>query len=250
MSVSIREIASGVRDYLMWPDHRRVPQFTVLLRIQDKSDAQRQALNITNRNWFLSRFTLDVDSSTDEYPITATAFGRPVQCLTIDESDPNHVERDVEIVTVQNRDLFYSGTKQSLGSYTSPHVASCISIFREDNQWKAKVTPQHTLPASYVLWFQPDRPTPAGLNDNFPLLDSFINLLKVDVALSLLPNIMQMDDKGNVLNGAQVTMAERRLMSDKMEYGKLFDTYKQIAVNQQTGGRRGWADDEGFDLYW
>lgn len=250
MPVSIREIASGVRDYLMWPDHRRVPQFTVLLRLQDKSDHYRNAFNIVNRGWFLSRTQLDFDSSTDEVPITATAFGRAVQCLTIDESDPNHVERDVEIVAVQNRDLFYSGTKQSIGSYTTPHVASCISIFKEASQWKVKVTPQHTLPASYVLWFQPDR-MPKGLNDNFDLLDSFINLLKVDTALSLLARILIMDDKGNVLNGDQVALVERRLLDDRAQYLAQFNLTKQLAVNEQTGSRRGWASDEGgYDLWW
>lgn len=259
MSVSIREIVSGVRDYLNWPDYQRLPQFTVLQRIQDKSDYYRQSFNLTNRGWFLSRFDLPVDASTDEFTITAPAFGRPVMCLTKDDSDPNHIEREVEIVQVQNRDLFYTGTKQSIGSYTLPHVAACISFFNDvDRGWLIKVTPQHTQAATYAVWYQPDRPAGVSLNDNYPLMESFINLLKVDVALSLLGKLAITDSKGIVTNAGQLSLLERGLMRDMYGdpntpgsgYLALFNKTKEMPVNEQTGGRRGWASESDYEVFW
>lgn len=249
MPITISEIVTGVRDYLLLPDYATLSKSTLLLRIDDKQAYYQTSLKIANRNWFVNRTTIYVDPSRDEYSINADSFGRPFQCLTKDDTDPNHIERDVEIVTLQNRDLYYQGTKQGSTSFSYPHVAACMSFFNENGQWKVKVTPQHTQAATYEVWYSPDKGLPPVLADNLQLVDSFANLFKVDVALSCLPNLVKMDDKGNVLNGGQLTMLERRLMDDRNRYEAQFNVYRTMVFQEQTGPRRGFAEDAGYEQF-
>lgn len=248
--ISIAEIQTGIRDYLLYPDYARLPKSTVLLRIHDKADYYRTALSIVNRGWLVDRWNLNVDTARTEFPVTASNWGRPFLAVTKDDADPNFIEREVEIVAVQNRDLFYQGARQGSVIFAAPHVASCLAFFNDADQgWRALVTPQHTQNAQYQVWFTPDRPMPPVLADNFNLIESFVNLFKVDVALSCLPNILIIDDDGNVTNAAQVAMVERRLTADFALYKQQFDIYKQFAFNDQTGQRRGWADNSDSETY-
>lgn len=251
MSISINEIVNGVRDYLLRPDYETLPKYAVLSRLHHKLDHYSSRLKITNRGWLVGRWNLNVDTERDEYTVSASNFGRPFSCLTKDDTDANHVEREVEIVVVQNRDLYYQGTKQGVASFVQPHVAACVSFYRDASRgWLAKITPIHSQPATYEVWYIPDRPLPPVLADNLKLVDAFVNLYTVDVALSLLPNIIKTDDKGNVTNAGQISMIERRCNADKADYLQLFNTYAQSTVVEQTGPRRGWGGEDSDTVYW
>lgn len=242
---SIKNVVQGIRSNLLYPDYKKVPNHLILDRLQDRFAYYLTALNIVNENWFLTRYPLTVTPNTDEFPIDIPIGSKPVLCVTVDNADPFHVEREVEILTVQNRDLYYIGPKQGLSSATFPHVATSIAFFydQDNGQRIAKVTPQHTMVATYMIWLQPDVFAPPRLADNFPLLENFLNLTKTDVALSLTPALLEEDGS----NAIKVGKIESRLQADFNRFDSQFTVYKQMAFNEQAGTRRGWATDSSGD---
>ncbi len=240
MGIPIKSILAGVRSYLGFPDYANLPNHMIMERLYDRLDYLRTLLNLTNQNFFLSRTRIDVDSSTDEYLLNFNVGpGRPVLCHTIDDSNPQHVTREVQIVNVQDNDLYYIGPKQGAGMTYAPHVAQTMNIFYDLDAgfWKVKVVPQHLSSASYQLWIQPDRPTPPTLTANFPLMENFIGLVKVSTALSCLPMLI----KGSDPNA--LAFIERRLMADEARYQSAFDVYKTMAHLEELGSKRGFATD-------
>jgi hypothetical protein len=238
MTDSIKNIIAGVRDYVGNPDYGRLSNPSVLNRLNDKFDLYRAQLNLSKTN-------LTFGSGSDETVVNAPAWGRPVLVATKDDSDPNHQSIEIPIVTVQDRDLYYQGSKTGVSGSVSPHVATSIAFFKSNGQVRAKCTPQHSQSATYELWYQPDRPTPPRLADNYPLLEAFQNLIKVDTALSCLPKLMILKD-GVATNAAELAFYERRLQSDKADYLHTFNQYKNQSHMEQAGmrGAGGWGDDE------
>lgn len=245
MSVTLKQIIEGVRSYLGYPPYGRLPNHLILSRLADKTAYYLTALNMTNEGWFLIRHPLTITPNKSDFQFDVD--GRPVLAVTVDDTDPMHVEREVEIVTVQDRDLYYVGPKQGMSSGAFPHVASSFTVFFDEDQGQRtiRVTPQHTQTAKYLIWLQPDTFAPPRLADNFPLMECFANLVKVDTALSLLPQAFTGE------NGDSIVLYERRLTADFGRYDAQFQAYKQISVNEQTGPRRGWASDsDGEYLGW
>lgn len=242
MPIAVRDLVAGVRAYCGYPAHDILNNATLLLYIHDESDQLRTLLNITDQNFLLERFYIDVNSSTSEYSVDApVGFGIPILCNTVNDADPQHVTREIPIVTVQDIDLYYIGPRQITGSSVYPHVATSWSFFTEGGQWTAKVTPVHGTPARYQFWYSPARPTPPQLADNYQLLENFTNLLKVSVALKCLPDCL------TPTNAEQVKMRTSMLAASKQEYGAAFDLYRRQAWLEQTGPRRSWADDGLYD---
>lgn len=246
MPTTIKQVIAGVRDYLGNPDYGAVSNASVLLRLYHRLDNRRIEINLTNQNWFLNRAYINVDSTTDEIPLNIGDWGRPINVITIDESDPYHVTREVPIATVQDNDLYYVGSKTSTGTAVFPHVAESFNFFTNNGtgQLTARVTPQHGQSATYQVWYQPDTPTPSVLADNFPLFEAFINLTTVDVALDLLPRLLKEDGT----NAAVISFLERRLESAKSEYLATFKAHKNQAYMEQKGTRLGFGED--VEGYW
>jgi hypothetical protein len=244
MSITIKSTVQGIRSLLLYPPAGSVPNHLILDRLRDKLDYYLTALNITNENWFLQRSILTVQPNTDEFDFDVT--GKPILCVTMDSSDPYHIEREIEIVTVQDRDLYYMGPKQGMSSGTFPHVATSISIFYDQDRGQriAKVTPQHTQVAQYLIWLQPETLAPPRMADNFPMLENFMNLIKTDTALSLLPAIA---GEGN---DTKVEAIQGQLMRDMARYDQQFQTWKMTAFAEQAGPRRGWATEDSTYYGW
>ncbi len=235
-------MVNGVRNYLGYPDYRVLPNHTLLVRLYDEMDHQRNEMNLPNQGWFLTHQQLDVTPGTDEFPVAAIVGGSrfvPILVTTIDPNDPNQIRLEVPIVTVQDMDQYYLGPVASPGS-ASPSIASSFTFFTDQNtgQFTAKITPQAVQTQSYDLWFQPDRPTPPGFTGNYPLLESFSNLMKVNTALVCLPDCL------TAANADQLQMRQATLIDQRDRYGRVFEIQKQMSFNDQKGPRLGFATDD------
>src|SRR5262245_25227376 len=73
--------------------------------------------NQTREPWFLMSFTLNVEVGKDEYAIDAKApgLGKLRYVWTVDDTDPTHRRRPVDIVPFESlTDYFYAGQPSSV----------------------------------------------------------------------------------------------------------------------------------------
>lgn len=246
MPVYIKDIVFGIRDLLGMPDYRQLPNYRVLLRTHDKIDYYQSQIQVATPSRYLNSSILHVDPLVDEVAITAANFGRPVLAHTYSESDPDHQRREVELLSsLQSMDLYYLGSPRVISTTTEPHVASSIAIYYDQTRagWFARITPQHSNAADYLIWHQSESANVLGLNDVYRLPESFTNLLKTDTALSLWPVILTAE------NGTIASAVREQLQRDFELYNETWQVYKQQSVVQQLGKRRGffggrYCDDE------
>ena len=243
--IVIKQVVQGIRNYLGYPDYLMLPNHTILLRLYDEMDHQRNQMNLPNQGWFLTHQQIDVTPGSDEIPVAAIVGGSrfvPILVTTRDDSDPTHIRREVPIVTVQDMDLYYIGPQVSNDPSAFPNEASSMAFYTNENsgQFVAKVTPQANQTASYDVWYQPDRPNPPGFLGNYTLLESFVNLMKVSVAIICLPDLLKPDGG----NAAQLNLRQTTLATQQARYDSVFEVQKQMSFNQDKGRRFGFATDD------
>lgn len=177
-----------------------------------------------------------------EKPLNVT-WGGPVLVQTY-STDPNFEVREVDIVPVQNQDKFYIGPQQSGGTAYEPHVAQSFTFYTRasDLQLVAKVNPIHSVAAEYLVYFQPAylvNPTPEA---SYPLPEEFVGIVEVRVARSLLPALIERDDKRRILNQEEIELLSRSLEEQEARYGSTFEEKKSLTIPQQAGPRIGWSN--------
>jgi len=236
---TINNIIGGVRLHLRTPSEDKIGDGKIAEYLLRKIDYYLNELNLTDQNWLLEKWQLDVDASTQIYTVNPSSapFGRPILCETMDESDPFHERREITIVDLQDRDLFYRGPQQAWAT-APPHSAITMTFFRSGGQKRVLVEPQPAVSASYRFWFEPSRMLPQSITNDSPFLENFSNLLEVDTALTVLPDCDWPDVKHNRI--------EKALGADLVRYTAQFDRYKNQDRQEQVNTKRGFGDDWDF----
>lgn len=240
MADTINSIIGGVRSYLRFPPESLISDGVIVERIFDKLAYYINQLNLTAENWHLEQWLMDVDPSEEVYSVNQVDWGVPMLIETIDESDPQHQRREIEICRMQDLDRFYDGPSTVLNSPVGyPWSAQAMAFYRESGQDKVRVVPTPSVSASYRVWYEPAGISVSALTDVVPFLSNFSNLLKVDTAIVCLPDT-EMDD-------VKYKRVQSVLTLDLERFTQQFEMFKQNLFQEQTGKRRGWGDD--YDNY-
>ena len=105
----------------------------------------------TGQNWRTGETTLEFGPSQEEVQIPDSGMSKPLVVYTMDEANPHHYERVVDIVSRQNLITGYYGNRDGGGNlmpyFDSYHTAQKIAIYQKDGagDWYASVRP---VPAS------------------------------------------------------------------------------------------------------
>jgi hypothetical protein len=247
--IIVKQMVQQVRSYLGYPDYTTLPNHVVLLRLWDEIDAQTAQMNLPNQGWFLTHQDLQVAPGTSDYAVAATVGGSrfiPILVTTKDDSDPTHIRREIPIVPIQDVDIYYIGPSNGFTPVRDDAATITFYTDQTTGQFTARLTPQPNQSNVYDIWYQPDRPTPPNWNDNYPLLESFSNLMKVCTALTCLPELLKQDGS----NAAQLQMRAAGLRDQRDRYDSVFQIQKQMSSNSQFGGRQGFATDDDLSSGW
>jgi len=205
-----------------------------------------QALN-TPVQWSTLSQDLDVDENNDIYLLNAANFGKDVLVHTIDEIDPNHVERPIRRMSLQSS-LLGGGEPYAIGEDWSAtmlgnkHSANTFVFYREAGAVKIKVLPKPHASAKYRIWYETSEPNTDAL-DNFFTVPAGEDLLCIQTAFDCLPGAqwsgMSMEENAAKRRELGLTLGPAAKAHD--------DQYRRyIATDRQAGLTimRGFQDDE------
>lgn len=150
-------------------------------------------LSLSERSWAVAECSLTVAANTEDYPIAASDFGRPIQVRTVWPSNPSHVERDIDFFELGdiNYDWPYPKNVGALlyNADGSPHTAQRMAFFRQSglDQPYVRVQPVPQQSATYQILYQIGSYSDSAALATVPVLPQHHALIEVRTALSLLP---------------------------------------------------------------
>lgn len=237
---TVAENLSAIRQRLGAPNPDR-PSDPQLLNIYiDHVGNHCVQLQNTRSHWSVGRWTLTVDSGTEDYIIGAADFGRPFLVYTTDDTNAFHVRREVPFTLLQDADQRYQGPQQT---QQQKHSAVEIAFYRTgpaSPQWMARVIPIAGDSATYEVFYEANY-TFGALSDS-PGLTLFHHLVRVQTALSALPLCAwgDMSIKENPKSWQLQAQALRDvLLHDEEIFQKQFDSYRAQSTKEGVSRKRG-----------
>jgi hypothetical protein len=191
MPSTYREIISQIRLNLLEPHPARPSEPVIWNSLRQNARLLfNQALN-TPVNWSTLSYDLDVNENDDIYLLPAPNFGKDVLVHTVDETDPNHVERPIRRMSLQSSLLgghepYATGWGDFSETSGNKHAAQTFVFFREGGAVKIKVLGKHGQTAQYRIWYEAVDPNTDALDNFFPIAAGQ-DLLCLSTALSCLP---------------------------------------------------------------
>lgn len=228
---TVREILGSVRSYLGQPGFDRLDNGTILMHLYDQIDLQLTRLALTDENWIINRVEKDIGPGVDEVSLPPT-FGRPFLVETVDDGSNLYIRREINIVDVQDWNLYWSGYTRGVGTEYLVHVAEVCAFFGNENSplKTVKFAPQHNLTATYRIWYEIGKTANPALAAKPALMEQFHNLLKVGTALACLPNCRYEDSISQEFRQSLVMLLQ--------QYDSVFDRYIHQNHHEDTGPRR------------
>jgi len=209
-----------------------------------------QASLVNTRNhWSVSNWTLQTAAGVEDYLVTATDFGRPFLAYTVDPTDTYHWRREVPFSLMQDADMRYQGPQQTQSAY--PWSASELVFYRVGQTWYARTVPIPGQSAQYEIWYETNY-NYASPSDVVGL-EAFQNLVRVQTALSALPQVawrgcspMENPEAWKLKVQAMAIALDR----DEKRFQKQFDDYRASSSRDGVNVKRGYAPDfDGADTY-
>src|SRR6266403_5037503 len=227
---TVRELIANIRSRAGSPPYGKVGNGDILFCVYDEIDHLLNRLNLTDENWIVGRKTISVNTDVDEYPMPPE-FGRIVLVETIDDADPNHVRRELQVLDVQDFDWFWSGYKNIIGSGYKHNSTVCATFnLNTKPQRTIKFAPPPSDAADYRVWYEIGRQPPPLLADTPRLMEQFHNLLTTGVALQILPRCGH-GDNDYIKHRDQLTWSYNR-------YDPVFKEYINQSHHEDAGPRR------------
>ena len=182
---SISENLAQVRLLLGEPDDDSPKEHVIYQTLFNQIQHHLAQLNNTQAAWTVNSYQLQLSPGVEDYLITATDFGKPFWCYTINPSDTYYWRREIPFYQLQNLDLAYQGPQ--LSSYSGPASdANAIAFYRIGQSPMARVAPIPGGSSQIVIWYETALFQPQALGDT-PGLSPFHHLIRVQTALSTLP---------------------------------------------------------------
>lgn len=142
-------------------------------------------LQNTGQNWNIASFELNVVPDTDEYPITAPDFGKPIYILT-KSTNPNMEEREVPIVDSQNFNFLRA---RDYIRWDEDHSAAAIAFYGKGPMTTlhtCKLIPKPNKAVAYTIWYKTGVLPDLALADEL-LIPEHHQLLVTRTALAAIP---------------------------------------------------------------
>lgn len=228
---TVRDIVASVRSYLGQVTFDRLDNGTILMHLYDQIDMQMTRLALTDENWIINRKEVSIGPGVDEVPLPPT-FGRAFLVETVDDESNLYIRREVNIVDVQDWNLYWSGYTRGSGTKYLVHVAEVCAFFGNENTpiKTVKFAPEHSLTATYRIWYEIGKMANPAFAAKPALMEQFHNLLKVGTALACLPNCRYEDP---IAKGFR-----QSLMMLYGQYDEVFNRYIHQNHHEDTGPRR------------
>ena len=203
--------------------------YQVLTKLGIQIQRYVNRLSLSERSWAVAETSLTVAAGTEDYPISAVDFGRPVQVRTVWSSNPSHIERDISFFELGDINFDWPYPK-NVGALMfspdgSPHTAQRMAFFRKSgvDQAYVRVQPIPQQTATYQILYQIGNYADSAALATIPVLPQHHALIELRTALSLLPIA---EWTGDIK--ADSTMREQlaiQLKSDEIELGRDFERY-------------------------
>lgn len=246
---TINENLAGIRQLLSEPDDDSPKQHIIYEHLFNQIQHHLAQLNNTQAAWTVNSFTLQLTQGTEDYLITATDFGKPFWCYTINPQDRYFWRREIPFYQLQNLDLAYRGPQ--LSSYVGPPSdAAAIAFYRVGQSAYARVAPIPGGASQIVIWYETVLLQAQALGDA-PGLTPFHHLVRVQTALSVLADCnwgtVRYDNENAKAWERRVKMKESALLRDEAKFQAEFSRYIGTLVEGGIHSRDGFGQDGMWD---
>lgn len=234
---SLQNMMVNVRGRLGEPHAQHPSNHQVLLALSTHIQRYCNRLNLTGRPWAVDECSLLAVAGQEDYPVTATNFGRPIQVRTVYPANPSHIERDIDFFELGDVNFDWPFPRDfgalSFNPDGSPHTAQRMAFFRRggQNQCYVRLIPIPQQSAQYQILY-----TVGVLGDTalatVPVLPEHHALIEIRTAISLLPQTQWVDD--NRANSDTRREYAAALKNDEVELTRDFELY----ISSTSGNRR------------
>lgn len=211
------------------PRAQRPSTYQVLKKLCIQIQRYVNRLSLSERSWAVAECSLTVAAGQEDYLVTATDFGRPVQVRTVWPANPSHIERDITFFELGDINFDWPYPRNAASAMTgpdgSPHTAQRMAFFRQSgvDQAYVRVQPIPQLTATYQILYQIGNYADNAALATVPVLPQHHALIEVRTALSLLPITDWTGDPK--ADGAMREQLAIQLKSDEIELGRDFERY-------------------------
>ena len=197
---SIETMQANVLLRLGEPVEQKPSDRIVLLNLSTQIQSYINEANLSAKPWVVAELDLNVSPNTEDYPIPATDFGKPLMVRTVWASNPAHIERTVDFFELQDLNFDWNLPKNFGNTFFnldgSPHTALRMAFFRKSglDQAYVRVLPVPQLAATYQILYQIGKYGEEQAVETVPVLPQHHALIEVRTAISLLPMAQWSDD--------------------------------------------------------
>lgn len=244
-------ILTRIRARLGYPPHDALSNDTISQFLDDKTEHYNTLLKLTSQKWISGSFlvTAKVDTDTE---IPVGDFGRlDMVCTHDDQNAPNFKVRELDKISVEDRNLHWNGFKEISGNPLYPHNSTHVAVYRDKDSRRffLQFTPPPFIECRYEVWYEPMTQAAARLaaDPNFRL-ENFYNLIAYDTAMECLP-ILKMK---KVIDNDDFKAMAAVMQPILADYRNAFDRYVLEMEKEDAGsitpfnaGRRQGMDDWG-----
>lgn len=192
-------------------------------------------LNITGVQWNALKARVTLVPGRDEYLIVADRWGKPFMVETIETDSPPVPWREIPIVPVT--DLSNYNYYHSSPSTDGFNPSTGCSFYADDSGTRMRVVPMPQETSQVLVRYEPEGFLLSGLDNTFPWLQNYDDLIDIDTAIAIIPSLGYTPDKVSALIGDATMGLTREFLLWKSQ----FDEYKTSNTEEETGVAQGFG---------
>lgn len=238
--MKIIEIIESVRVYCSRPPHDTLDNGAILTVLQGRIDFYRGLMTLTDRDWVVDDFFLEVNANETEYTIPVGNMSRPIKVEYFDPAAPWRNGPEIPIVLLQDSDLvgqsdiFLYNSGGSTGgridviANEGSFIASALAFYNFNTQ--IRVIPRPYQPVTYRVFYEPSSIDPPGLLDEPKFPQQFHDMLALGTAQICL-GMAKLDPDMAMSLGQGIAEGLAR-------HEKAFNDYRRLSKHADTRRRR------------
>lgn len=188
--MKLQDMLTNIRLRLGGPDAQCPSDRTLLLLLSTQLQNFYTEAGLSGTG-LVDEVPLTISPNTPDYIISTPDFGKPLQVLTYDPGNPNHIVRNIPFTDIG--DLYFDwpfSTDYTPGFSAdgSAHTLDRIAFFRQAGNIHARVLPIPAAPANYIVRYQIGVYGNTTPLDEEPALIEHHPLVEVRTSLAGLPH--------------------------------------------------------------
>jgi hypothetical protein len=195
--------------------------------------------------WSQRYYDFDVQPGKAFYPMPIDkAFSKPVRIHTINQGNPYHVTRKIDMCDRQNVDEFYRGPRQAL-QIVGHHTARVMIISWDLSEPQIEIVPEPVEVARYRVWYNTgviDEPLQAQKS---PVPLEYFRYWRVKTSLLVL-RYCSWKGRDQESRAAEVKLLEPVLIGQVTEFRAAWNEYKltnRVLGSQESNAYGAWYID-------